>query len=184
MLLSRDYKDKKEKVQSHKDLSESGQLNRIEQLFQTYRQQVDLENEFAENRYKIAKETLEAKEKNASIADFSDKDLQYVLYMIQHANNTLLLGVLEEYSFNPFLIKLINARDSKLPNFPGDGKFTSKLFIEHPLKHVIESRTRPPFNHLQTKYRRFSLDELVSTQGVASIDPWAEKGTIDSKSWT
>jgi hypothetical protein len=197
LTLSKEYEDKKEAISNNENLTNKGKANEIEALYKDYnarakaiiKKQQKLIADHEKEYSRIAEVTLKEIEKNASIRDFSETDMQYILYMLEHANNDFLLGMLEEYDFNPFLIKMVNARDSKLPhriNRPGTDplspnggmKNPDKLEIEHPLKQLIE-RSEYSLNGLHTKVGSRTLSDLIPVWGVPSVDPWAQTEDVN-----
>lgn len=188
--LSKEYKNKKEAISNNADLTKQGKGNKIEELYQDYNARakaliekqrkliIDHDKEYSE----IAKKTLKEIEESASIRDFSETDMQYILYMLQHANNEFLLDMLEEYDFNPFLLRMVNARDSKLPSITGAMgsaiRNPKKLMIEHPLKSLT-GRTSFVAGGLQTKIGQRELYELIPIKDVPSRDHWAQTENVD-----
>lgn len=181
LTLSKEYNDKKESILNNGDLTVEGKTKQLKELYNTYnqqtketiQQQIKLRAEHNKNRGKVASETLELIENKASINDFSEKDLNYILYMVNSADNTMLLGLLEQYNYNPFLINIINARDSKVSNHK-DGKLNSdKLQVVHPLEYIRINKGMINNNELYTDLGTRTVQDLIPSDGIPGIDPWA-----------
>src|SRR5699024_6133293 len=182
LTLSKEYNDKKIKIENDKNLSVEGKKNSFYELYKDYNKQVQqvieeqstLRKKYNETRVKVAAETLKLLEKEASINDFTDKDMQYLTYIIPLASNDMILSVLEQYDFNPFLINMINARDSKIKTHTKEGKLNpDKLKVVHPLAYIKENREVINANELYTNIGTRYLHDLIPTDGIPNIDPWA-----------
>lgn len=181
LTLSKEYLDKKISITNNIDLTVEGKTKQLKELYKSYNkqtketieQQIKVRVEYNTKRGKIAEETLQLVNSKASINDFSEKDLNYILYMADKADNEQLLGLLEQYNFNPFLINIINARDSKESSFKDGSINTEKLEVVHPLAYIKEKSMFIAPNELHTDIGTQTLETLIPIDGIPGIDLWA-----------
>ena len=148
--LSNEYKAKYEAIIKSDLYSETGKGAKVDELYKEYREkirelsdsQAKLNSEYRHNRKEVARKTYQDLEKKASIGDFDTKDMLYITYMLQTAGDSVIGGVLSEYSFNPWLINLVNVRGQKK-----DGKTGSsdKQTFKHPLQTIAEEEVQGLF---------------------------------------
>lgn len=191
LTLSKEYLDKKISIQNNTDLTVEGKTKQLKELYQTYNtqtkgiieQQIKIRTEYNKKRGKIADETLQLVNSKSSINDFTDKDLNYILYMADKADNEQLLNLLEQYNFNPFLINIINARDSKESNHKDGNINTDKLEVVHPLAYIRENKMFIAPNELHTDIGTRTLETLIPIDGIPGIDPWANNTNKKETKW-
>jgi hypothetical protein len=184
--LSQEFMSKRDAIMNRNEFTDEAKAHRLNDLYDEYlpkmnaieSEQWDVDRKHQVDRKETAKTALEKINAKASINDLDAKDMTYITYMLAHGDNDDILGVLKEYKFHPYLLKMVNARDKKKApqhNYKGQPIY-NRLSVNHPLQAIADA----PFYPLGgiTTYigeATFSNQarDLIPAAGIPKVDPFA-----------
>lgn len=184
--LSQEFMSKRDAIMNRNEFTDEAKAHRLNDLYDEYLPKInDIQSEQSQatrkhqiDRKETAKTALEKINAKASINDFDAKDMTYITYMLAHGDNEEILGVLKEYKFHPYLLKMVNARDKKKP-LQHDAKgrpIYNRLSVNHPLQAIADA----PFYSVGgiTSYigeASFSnqVSDLIPVAGIPKVDSFA-----------
>ena len=151
--LSQEFLSKKDAIMNRNEFTDEAKAHRLNDLYDEYlpkmnaieSEQRDVDRKHQVDRKETAKTALEKINAKASINDLDAKDMTYITYMLAHGDNDDILGVLKEYKFHPYLLKMVNARDKKkAPQYNYKGQpIYNRLSVNHPLQAIADAPFHP-----------------------------------------
>lgn len=184
--LSEEFKSKKDAIMNRNEFTDEAKAHKLNDLYDEYLQKMNaLQSEQSQatrkhqvDRKETAKTALERINAKASINDLDAKDMTYITYMLAHGDNDDILGVLKEYKFHPYLLKMVNARDKKkAPQHDAKGRpIYNRLSVNHPLQAIADA----PFysvpgitTYIGAAGFNNQVSDLIPAAGIPKKDPWA-----------
>lgn len=180
LILSEEYKAKKQAIESDGDLKDVAKGRKLNELYAEYsrkmrelvKEQGKLNDDYFKERKEMAEKLLAEANSKANLSHFSDKEMSYILFVAENGNKQSILALLKEFDFNPFLIRLLNIKDEKKPK-------NERLNLVHPLELILRyGRERNGNDLLVTMQSGVelprSVDDLIPLKNVPSRDEWSK----------
>jgi len=184
--LSEEFISKRDAITNRNEFTDVAKAERLNDLYDEYlprmnaiqSEQGQADRKHQIDRKETAKTALEKINAKASINDLDAKDMTYITYMLAHGDNDDILGVLKEYKFHPYLLKMVNARDKKKP-VPHNAKgqpIYNRLSVKHPLQIIADA----PFygspgitTHIGDSSFNNQVRDLIPWDGIPKKDQFA-----------
>lgn len=184
--LSEEFISKRDAITNLNEYTDEAKASRLNDLYDEYLPRMNaIQSEQSQaarkhqiDRKETAKTTLEKINAKASLNDFDAKDMTYITYMLAHGGNEEILGILKDYKFHPYLLKMVNARDKKKP-MQHDAKgrpIYNRLSVKHPLQIIADA----PFygspgitTHIGDASFNNQVRDLIPWDGIPKKDQFA-----------
>lgn len=192
--LSEEFISKRDAITKRNEFTDEAKAERLNDLYDEYEakmkalqsEQSQADRKHQIDRKETAKTTLEKINAKASLNDFDVKDMAYITYMLAHGGNEEILGILKDYKFHPYLLKMVNARDKKKP-LQHDTKgrpISNRLSVKHPLQIIADAPFYgSPGITVKIGDATFNkqVADLIPTVGIPKKDAWAFQNLSGSK---
>lgn len=180
LILSEEYKTKKQAIESDGDLKDVAKGRKLNELYAEYsrkmrelvKEQGKLNDDYFKERKEMAERLLKEANSKANLSHFSDKEMSYILFVAENGNKQSILALLKEFDFNPFLIRLLNIKDEKKPK-------NERLNLVHPLELILRYGRERNGNDLLVTLQSGvelprSVDDLIPLKNVPNRDSWSK----------
>lgn len=184
--LGEEFLSKRNAIMNRNEFTDEAKAHKLNDLYDEYLPKMNaLQSEQSQatrkhqiDRKETAKTALEKINAKASINDFDAKDMTYITYMLAHGDNEEILGVLKEYKFHPYLLKMVNARDKKkAPQYDAKGRpIYNRLSVNHPLQAIADAPFYPVggiTTYIGEATFSNQVSDLIPAAGIPKVDPFA-----------
>ena len=139
--LSIQYQDNINNILNSNDLTKEGKDKKEEEEYRVFtianknivNKYDNKIKEMLDSRLKSTKEKLEQQKDLKLDEVLSPTDISYIDFLIKNGSNEDLKEVAEKYNYNPYVLKMINLRDS-------DKKINERFIINNPLEDVLNEK--------------------------------------------
>ena len=139
--LSNEYETNIQNILNSSSLTDEGKAEKEEEEYQVFKiANKNIVNkydnkikEMLDSRLKSTKEKLEQQKDLKLDEVLSPTDISYIDFLIKNGSNEDLKEVAEKYNYNPYVLKMINLRDS-------DKNINERFIINNPLEDVLNEK--------------------------------------------